>query len=194
MVVKTQSREGNGWRVYAKNNSGTSQLLNAYAICLSGTGGVTTQVMHQVTVPGGSHAQSTVECPAGSVITGGGYASTDTMRVYNSSMSGNGWQAWADNLQGSGQLLNAYAVCLSGTGAAATQAMASVDVAAHDIGFAFAGCPGGQFSSGGGFALQNDLIVYNTSQHMSDVWSSYARNGGDSTRTMFVYGICLAFP
>ena len=75
MFAYTTSKDGNGWRTYASNNSGSSQLLNSYAVCLSNSGGTTSQVFAQVTAPANSTGNAVVACPAGSVVTGGGYGS-----------------------------------------------------------------------------------------------------------------------
>lgn len=33
LIVYTTSQDGNGWHSYATNTTGSSQLLNSYAIC-----------------------------------------------------------------------------------------------------------------------------------------------------------------
>lgn len=113
LLVYNSSRSGNGWEVYAQNSSGSSQLLNAYAICLADVSGTTSEVVKQETVGGNSAGSSTAECPSGSLVTGGGFAGSVNVWVYNTSRSGDGWITYADNLTGSGQLLNSYATCLS---------------------------------------------------------------------------------
>jgi hypothetical protein len=35
LFVYTESASGSSWQVYAQNKSGTSQLLNSYAVCLT---------------------------------------------------------------------------------------------------------------------------------------------------------------
>jgi hypothetical protein len=129
-VVYTESMEGNGWGVYAKNNSGSSQLLNAYAICLSNTAGSSQQILKQITVAAGGVGYDTASCPAGSIVTGGGFASSaDYLWVYNTSMNGNGWSAYARNTSGSSQLFNIYSICLSGAGGSTSSASKQVSIA-----------------------------------------------------------------
>ncbi|MFH2102351.1 MAG: NBR1-Ig-like domain-containing protein [Chloroflexota bacterium] len=198
MLVYTQSMNGNGWRVYAKNNAGSSQLLNVYAICLRNTPGTVSQVHTQVSVPVGDYGNPVVSCPAGSVVTGGGYASQSdgSLWVYNSTRSGNGWQVYARNTSGAAKLVNVYAICLSGTTGTTAQVLQNVSISASSTGTTQAACPAGGLVTGGGFALQNDLIVYNSSMVSGDgnSWQAFARNTGGSSRTMNVYAICLSFP
>jgi hypothetical protein len=113
--VYNSSMNGNGWRVYGKNLSGSSQLLNAYVMCLSGTSGSSTSTHSQITIAGGDSDGGEIAC-AGSVATGGGFALSDGLTVYNTSMkSGDGktWNTFARNSSGSGKLLNTYVVCVT---------------------------------------------------------------------------------
>jgi hypothetical protein len=195
LVVYTSSMEGNGWRVYAKNYAGSGRLLNAYAVCLSNTSGTISQQLAQVNAPVGGYGNPVATCPGGSVVTGGGFASSaDNLWVYNSSQTGNSWQVYARNLSGSSQLVNAYAICLSGTTGTTSQSGTNVSIAAGGSDGKQYSCPAG-IVTGGGFALQDNLIVYNSSMK-SDLtgWEAYARNTGGFSRTMNVYATCLTFP
>lgn len=195
MIANTTSMDGNGWRTYAKNNSGSSQLLNSYAICLSNSGGTTSQVFAQVTAPANEIGNAVVACPAGSVVTGGGYASNLNFTVYNSSKSGNGWQVYARNNSGSGQLLNAYAICLAGTSATTSQVGAQSTISGSSTGSTSATCPSGSLLTGGGFAGSTDLLIYNTSMAGdSKSWNTYARNLTGVNKLLNSYAICTTFP
>jgi hypothetical protein len=195
MILYTQSQSGNGWQVYAKNQAGSSQLLNAYAICLYNSGGTTSQVYAQVTVSPGSFNNATVSCPAGSVVTGGGYASNTYLTVYNSTMTGNGWQTYAMNNSGSNQLLNAYATCLSGTSATTSQVFAQVSVPAGTSDNAHVSCPSGSLLTGGSFAGSTNLWIYNSSMSSTDskVWYAYAKNLSGTSQLLNSYAICTTF-
>jgi len=199
MLVYSHAKSGNGWRAYAKNNAGSSILLNVYATCLyNAPAASTTQVFQQVTASGGGIGHPEVECPSGSVVTGGGWAtnSNGTLRVYNSSKKGNGWQVYAENLSGSGQAMNAYAVCLSGLSAEAEQIMESTDITGGSTGYAVPTCGSGKIVTGGGFAAQEELVIYNTSPYLNvgEQWRTYAKNIGSGNRTMYGYAVCLSFP
>ncbi|MBM3151581.1 MAG: hypothetical protein FJZ96_05150 [Chloroflexi bacterium] len=199
MVIYTHSRssDGNGWTAYAKNFAGASGLLNSYAICLWNVSGTTSQVFTQVSVPAGGVKQALATCPAGSVVTGGGYASSaDNLQVYNSSKSGNGWQAYAENLSGSSQLFNAYAICLTATGAVTDHEYVQITVPGSSSDGKDIACPSGSLVTGGGFALGDNLVIYNSSMKPTDVtkWNAYARNTGAGGQLLNIYAVCLSFP
>jgi len=196
MFAKTTSMDNNGWQTYAVNNTGSSQTLSNYAICLSNSGGTTSQVFAQVTAPANSNGHAVVACPAGSVVTGGGYASSANFTVYNSSKQGNGWEVWAKNNSGSGQLLNAYAMCLAGTSATSSEIVAQSSLAGNTTGVVRATCPSGSLLTGGGFAGSTNLLIFNTSMKPDDdkTWQSYAKNLTGTSNLLNSYAICLTFP
>jgi hypothetical protein len=196
MVVYTHSMEGNGWGAYAKNYSGSAQLLNTYAICLSGTSGTTQQIFKQITVAAGGVGYDTAACPGGSVVTGGGFASSaDVLWVYNTSMNGNGWSAYARNTSGTGQLFNIYGICLSGAGGSTSSVLKQVTIAGGSNGSGEALCPAGTLVTGGGYALGTGLVVYNSSMSLDRTkWDAYARNTSGSGQLMNIYAICWTLP
>ena len=115
-TVYNSSKSGNGWQVWAKNNTGSGQLLNAYAICLAGTSATASLVTAQSSISGSTTGGTEATCPSGSVLTGGGFAGSTDLQIYNTSMdSGDNqtWQTNAKNLSGSSKLLNTYAICLT---------------------------------------------------------------------------------
>lgn len=193
MVAYTQSQDGNAWTAYAKNNGGASGLLNSYAVCLYASIGTTSMVWSQVTVPASTNGNAVVACPAGSVVTGGGYASNSNFFVYNSSMSGNGWQVYAYNSTGTGQLLNSYATCLAGTTGSTSQVLAQKSIAAGASDGVEASCPAGTILTGGGFAGSTNVWVYNTSMKSldSEIWNVYGKNLSGSNQLLNSYAICL---
>jgi hypothetical protein len=191
----THSKEANGWSLYVKNNTGSSKLANLYAYCLKGPSATSTQVYKQVTVSAGSIGHPVAECPAGSVVTGGGWASKSdgSLNVYNSTMSANGWQIYARNTSGSSQLLNAYAICISGSGGSTSQVYGQTTIAAGSTGVAEAACPAGALAIGGGFAADADLKIYNTSLSGNN-WRTYALNTAGTGKLLNSYAICLSLP
>lgn len=199
VLVYTHSRNGNGWRVYAKNNTGSSKLLNVYATCLHNASGASiTQVFQSAIAAAGGIGHPVAACPAGSIVTGGGWASPSggSLWVYNSSKSGNGWQVYAKNSSGSGKQVNAYAICLSGVSGSTEQLMQSTSIAAGSTGNAITTCGSNKLITGGGFASQDDLVMYNTSPYFTGTnqWRTYAQNNGSENRTMYGYAVCLSFP
>jgi hypothetical protein len=198
ILVYNQSKSGNGWQVYGKNNAASSKLLNVYAVCISNSGDSSSQILDQVTAPAGGIGHGVASCPADSVVTGGGWAtnSAGTMVVYNSSKSGNGWQIYAKNIGGSSELLNAYAICLSGTSGTTSHTWTQVSIPAGDIGSATGTCGSGTLATGGGFAASSDLYIYNTSMSVGSnkKWTSYATNSSGSSKLLNGYAVCISFP
>ncbi len=187
---------GNGWIVYAKNNRSNYTPLTAYVICLTYPSAVTTQLMASVSVGAGQSASQTVTCPAGSVVTGGGYTGmgngtlwTDASWVSDNGL-GNGWQVSAKNTGAASTTFNVYAICLSGTPLGATTVVSNADIAPGSDGFADAACPAGKAVSGGGFGLSGDLVPW-YSVLTSSGWRVFAHNGGTQTRGLLSMAVCL---
>jgi hypothetical protein len=196
MVLYTHSQSGNNWQVYSNNLSGSSQPLNGYATCLYYSGGTTSMVYAQATAPAFDIGHATVACPSGSVVTGGGYASNTDFVVYNSSMADNGWQVYAQNNSSSGQILNAYATCLAGTAGTTSQVLAQKSIAGGAYDGTTVSCPSGSLLTGGGFAANTTMWVYNTSMNSSDskTWMVYAKNLAGGSQTLNAYAVCLTLP
>jgi hypothetical protein len=196
----THRKNGNGWIAYGKNNSGTSQLMNVYATCLNNVPGWTTQVLDQVTAGVGTYGHPVADCPSGSTVTGGGWAtnSSGTLWVYNSSKTlGNSWEIYARNLSGTGKLVNAYAICLHGVDATIDEIYEGVTIPPGPGTYDNASpeCPFLEYVTGGGFAASDDLIMYNTSPDTSNnQWDTWAENMGTSSRLINGYAECLSFP
>jgi len=150
-------------------------------------------VINQESIPAGSTASSTVECPAETIVTGGGYAAQDGLFIYNSSKSGNGWRVYAKNNTGSAKPLNAYAVCMANTEGSSSQILNQVSVSGGSIGHAVASCPAGSVLTGGGWAGRHDgsLFVYNSSRS-GNGWQVYAKNTTGSSIPLNAYAICVS--
>jgi hypothetical protein len=197
----TQYKYGNGWRGDAKNNSGVSRQITVYAVCLHNVSGVSvTQVHGQVTVGPSLKKQAVAYCPAGSIVTGGGFHAypDGSLRVYNSSKadSGVGWQSWAENLTASNKTHHAYAICLSGSGGTTAKVLRSANIPPNSTGYAIPTCAPSTLVTAGGFAAQPDLFIYsNSGPYSNDEWRVYVRNTSlTQTRTLFGYAICLSLP
>jgi ferredoxin len=172
-----------------------------YAVCLHNVSSASvTQAHGQVGVSPGTRKQAVATCPAGSIATGGGFHGyyDGSLRVYNSSKadSGEGWQSWADNLSGSTKNLHAYAICLSGSGGTTARILHSTQIPPSSTGYAIPKCGSGALVTGGGFAAQDDLIIYSSSgPYSGDEWQVYVKNTHSyDDRTLFGYAICLSLP
>jgi hypothetical protein len=182
--------------VYAKNNGSSSALVQAYVICLSNANGSSTQILGQDLVPTGGTGHALATCPAGSIVTGGGYATSldKSLLVYNSSMSGNGWQVYATNENGPSQPLNAYAICLSGTSGKVDQVTSQVPAEPGEMGHAVTTCPINSVLTGGGFVASLRPLVFSTSMSSSgNSWETYATNTFRSGDMLNSYAMCVKF-
>jgi len=104
------------------------------------------------------------------------------------------WNVFVGNMSGSTKILKTYAICLSGINVTVTKINEHVAILAGEWGTASPPCAAG-FVTGGGFWLDPDLVVYNTSPNPGDLeWRSYAENPGSVTRTMYGYTECITFP
>ncbi len=196
LLIYTQSKNGNGWRVYAKNNASASKTLTVFATCLVNSSGFISQQGDHVTAAAGVATHLEVTCPSGSLVTGGGWASNTSgdIWVYNSSKNGNDWQIYVRNNATDSHQVNVYAMCLSGVSSSTHDLMQSVSFSAGNTGYALATCPSGGYVVGGGFACQDDLDVYNSSDKAltDNGWITYAFNEGSEQRTMYGYAICYS--
>jgi hypothetical protein len=196
-----QYKYGNGWRGYAKNNSGSSRQITVFAVCLHNAPGASvTQELAQAMLYPGSSTPAIADCPPGSIVTGGGfYVDPDAdLQVYQArkSPTSEGWMVWAYNHSGSDKTFLAYAMCLSGSGGTITQIEKTVDISAGTTGYALPTCGGGSLLTGGGFSGPLDLIVYrNSSPYSGGQWQVYAKNTHTSdTKKLYAYVICLSLP
>ena len=166
LLVYSSFASGNGWEVDAQNLSASVQPLNAYAECLSNSPGTTAQVVSQVTAAAGGTGHAVANCPSGSVVTGGGFAGNSNLLIYSNSVTGNWLGGGCPQYNSaSSQLLNAYAVCLSGTSGSTQQVVSPGQrcrgtAPAHAV----AACPSGTYLTGGGYAGNLNLFVFTTTR------------------------------
>jgi hypothetical protein len=197
VYVYTHSMNDNGWRAYGSNFNASNKLLNVYAVCMKYVSNASiTQIVEQVSVPANSTGSAVAACPWGSTLVSGGYASKNdgTLRVYTSTKKDNGWQVYALNESGGGQLLNAYAVCLHSDKTTSSDIIwQGVDIPANSTKGTNATCPSGDYATGGGFAGFTGIEVYNSTPKEWNVWEGYAYNSLGQSKLMNVYAVCLSF-
>jgi hypothetical protein len=112
----SKADSGEGWQSWAQNNSASTKTHHAYAMCLSGTGGSTADILESVHVAPGTTGHAIPTCGGGSLVTGGGFAAQTELLIYSSSgpYSGDEWRVYVKNTHGSDdRLLFAYAICLT---------------------------------------------------------------------------------
>jgi hypothetical protein len=193
LLVYSSFSSSNGWKTAAQNLSASPLALNAYAECLSNTSGTTEQVYSQTTAPASGAGHIVVNCPSGSVVTGGGFISNPHLLVFSNSATGNGWEVDAQNQSSSNQLVNAYAICLSGTSGSTQQVWNQVSVAGSGSGHSVKACPASSLLTGGGFAGNSNLMVYSDAATSSG-WQVYANNTSGDSQLLNSYAVCLTLP
>jgi hypothetical protein len=106
---------GSGWGGYAANHTGSAQTLTFYTECLSAPGAQVTETSPaSTTVAPGASGGTQVSCPAGTLLSGGGFVDDANAIVYNSSPNNSStWEAYLSNQNTSSNLLEVYAMCLS---------------------------------------------------------------------------------
>ena len=187
-------KDGNGWRVFGRNTTGSSRTINVYATCLHNSGGSSSIEYSQINANANDITQLDVSCPSGSVITGGGWVigSNTQIEIYNSTRLSNGWQIYVNNTAGDTPLINVYAVCLSGvSGSVSTASNTDGQIPANEVNQVEAACPSGTYVTGGGFATNIGVIVYNTSK-FGNGWQNFGRNTTGTQKSLNTYATCYS--
>ena len=161
MVIDTSAPLGaNGaissttWTVTGFDNGDGQGTFTPYAICVGSSIAGYSEASKAQSANAGSFAQLTETCPAGSVITGGGFAAGSTTPVINesdptssSSVSSTTWTVFVDNSRSqTAQGVTTYVVCVSNTISGYTEQLAQSSAA----GVVSATCPSGSLVIGGG--------------------------------------------
>jgi hypothetical protein len=193
--IYNSSRSGNGWRVFPYASGGA--LTNSYVMCLKNDPGASvTQRQAQITVGAGTTSNADVACNSGEVAVGGGYANPAVgMEIYNFTAMGNGWGGYAANHSGAAQVVTFYAECLTSPGNPGVNftSPATTSINGGASGGTQVSCPGGSLLSGGGFADDENALVYNSSPNSSSTWETYLKNQGAASTGLNVYAMCLSF-
>ncbi|MGN6869635.1 MAG: hypothetical protein ACTHMY_14685, partial [Solirubrobacteraceae bacterium] len=161
MVIDTSAPlDANGaissttWTVTGFDNGDGQGTFTPYAICVSSSIAGYSEASKAQSVSALSVAQLTETCPAGSVITGGGFAAGSTTPVINesdpsssSSVSSTTWTVFVDN-SGSrtAQSVTTFVVCVSNTISGYSEQLNQSSTA----GVVSAACPSGSLVIGGG--------------------------------------------
>ena len=145
-----------GWLVTGLNDTAGALTLTAYASCLHNADGTIQVVSAQVPVSGAPIAR----CPAGEIVTGGGYADgTGSLEVYistplgDSNTPGNAWSVMAHPDQNADEPITVYAVCLSGSSLTSTlirDDKVTYGSGADALNFTMT-CPSGAVMASGGY-------------------------------------------
>jgi hypothetical protein len=152
---------------------------------------VVSVVEAQVTVAPGTTGNATANCPAGSIVVGGGFDGDSNLSPHNHGKVGNGWRAYAKNFSAANKTLKAYAFCLTGISGSSAQASHDETISGGDAGGSIAGCPGGSVLSGLGFASNPDALWVYRSDRTGNAARAYGKNLSGSNQIMRTYATCL---
>jgi hypothetical protein len=155
---------------------------------------VTKSVSAKATVAAGHWASASAACPAGWVVTGGGFsADSPDVYIYSQLPEGNGWSASGKNYGSADHSLTVYAICLSSPTAASTVVSKTVPLAAGGKRTDTVVCPAGSAPTGGGFSGSAETrLEFFTSARDSQGWTASARNAGSGNADYTVAGLCLS--
>jgi hypothetical protein len=205
VVVSSQYPQITGWQAHVRNTSSSSKVVRVYAVCLHNTPGASIEIVQESTVmPSDGNAEVYAKCPAGSVVTGGGWRTTGAdVRITQSAKTGAAWNIEAHNYS-TNCMLYAHAVCLSGTGGKTSLSEVWGEVDYHwgpkEISVT---CPQGTVMTGGGYRDNTgyeEFLVYINAGPWGEApnaeWRVYALNdvGMALNPDLIVYAVCLAFP
>ncbi len=187
-------KHGNGWRVFATNNHSSARTITITATCLLNSGGTSEQTITKQNANPNGFTNLTTTCPAGSIVTGGGWmiGNNSAIQIYQSSRSGNGWQIETNNPTSNTPEINVYAICLSRVPGSTTQEVSSENmIPPNETADAEKLCPSGTFVTGGGFMMDIGLNLYNTSVFQNG-WFNSVRNPTGEEKRLDTFAICYS--
>jgi hypothetical protein len=89
---------GNGWRVSERNTGSSTASFSAYVVCLDGASGSTSSATGLIDISPGSNGYAEAVCPAGRVMTSGGWSIDEDLVVYYTSLYSGKWRVYARNI------------------------------------------------------------------------------------------------
>ena len=187
--------QDNSWRVYGRNNTESPSTLSAYAICLFGSLGSMWQELNQMNVSPNTSANLIAECPAGSLVTGGGWiiGSAKNIEIHQSIPVTNGWQIRVENNSTQADLVNVYALCLRNVPGTITQISNDEGlVEGASIQSLELECPENSFIAGGGFSLDPGLTVFNSMKTTRNGWQISVRNSSETEKQFSIFAACYS--
>jgi hypothetical protein len=115
VYLSAKEDAGEGWQARATNRSGSTRTFHAYVLCLSGTGGATTQVRVSTPVAPFTWGNASPTCESPALVTGGGFAEQGLIVYSSSGPYGDEWRVYAFNLNyvGETRTLEGMAICLA---------------------------------------------------------------------------------
>jgi hypothetical protein len=99
VYTSCDSDSGEGWQSWAENLSASSKTLHAYAVCLFGSSGSTTENPEMVTASPNDSAYTYPTCDRGQLATSGGFAAQSDLIIFTNAgpYGGDQWRVFAGN-------------------------------------------------------------------------------------------------
>jgi hypothetical protein len=157
----------------------------------------TRYVTTQTDVVAGKIGFAAALCPEGSVVVGGGFASSSHVLVYAHYKVNNGWLGYAKNNSSVNRRLTVYAVCLfDAPGASSTQVHKQFSLEPGEFARATVACPENSILTHGSWATQadgNQKIWASTKYNdYSQYWLVESWNTSALKKPLTVYAVCLS--
>jgi hypothetical protein len=151
------------------------------------------QYSEQINIPPNTTANTTVTCPAGSIVVSGGFSHQLGIRVWHAMKDGNGWRIFANNTLGSARTLTVTATCIFNAGGTSDQTSKQENISANGTTQLTTACPSGSVVTGGGWVLGNNIAVrILKSSKIGNGWQITVDNTSSETPLVNVYAVCLS--
>jgi len=196
LVVFGQQKVKGAWAWGAINtNPSQTYQMNGTAVCLTNASSASVIQEHgQVDVTPGATATAVATCPAGSIVTGGGFYddSEGELQVTESHKArvGEGWQSQAHNPTGSTKTHHAYALCLSGIEGSSREVEEPFEFSASVLTKLLTPtCNGDELLTSGGFSADLGVTVNRSWGPSDGDWQLTA--SGSPGLTIHAYATCV---
>ncbi|MBW6466393.1 MAG: hypothetical protein K0B06_07820 [Brevefilum sp.] len=151
------------------------------------------QYSEQINIPPNTTANTTVTCPAGSIVVSGGFLHQLGIRVWHSMKDGNGWRIFANNTLGSARTLTVTATCIFNSDGTSDQVFKQENINANGTTQLTTTCTSGSVVTGGGWVLGNNTAVRILQSSKSENgWQITVDNASSETPLVNVYAVCLS--
>jgi hypothetical protein len=200
------------WLVEPVNFSAQTLSFSAYAICAmsvpgkKAVAGFTTHVVGtSVSAPANDTAEADATCPAGQLLTGGGYdvfnVSANWSIFTSAPLSNDAWNVEIDNEVPATTMFDSYAVCLAKTnskpitGLAVSTVETGATVQGNSVQNADASCGPKTLMTGGGHEIASigqDWSIQASEPVTTKDWRVRAASLDSSSRNFDSFAVCLA--
>lgn len=149
-----------------------------------------TSIMSETTVDANSAGSTSVECPTGTTLVGGGFETMSGRHPWQSYQAGQRWNVVLRNDGAGSSRLRAYAQCVSNLAGSVATNTNTVTVSSGSTTPVTATCPAGQTAISGGF--QGDKLDVIFSNKIENGWRAIAKNSSGSARPLTVLVNCYS--